>query len=67
MSFTASSTSQALTFVAQYLPGSVPEMLNLDGVVLDEGQSSVPEPSSWALLLAGLGAALAFARRRRAR
>ncbi len=66
MSFTASSTSQALTFVATYLPGSVPEMLNLDGVVL-KGVSAVPEPSSWALLLAGLGGALAIARRGRSR
>ena len=66
MSFTASSTSQALTFVATYLPGSVPEMLNLDGVVLKD-VSAVPEPSSWALLLAGLGGALAVARLRRSR
>ncbi len=61
MNFTASSATQALTFVAQYLPGSVPEMLNLDGVVLTK-VSTVPEPSNWALLLAGLGGALAFAR-----
>ena len=66
MSFTASSTSQALTFVATYLPGSVPEMLNLDGVVLKE-VSSVPEPENWALLLAGLGGAMAVARLRRSR
>ena len=68
LSFTASSTSQALTFVAQYLPGSVPEMLNLDGVVLTQKSvSSVPEPASWAMLLAGVGGALLVARRRRAR
>ncbi len=69
MSFTASSTSQALTFLAQYLPGSVPEMLNLDGVVLKDVTvtSTVPEPSSWAMLLAALGGALAVARLRRAR
>jgi hypothetical protein len=66
LGFTASSTSQALTFVATYLPGSVPEMLNLDGVVLKD-VSAVPEPSNWALLLAGLGGALAVARLRRAR
>ncbi len=68
MSFTASSTSQALTFLAQYLPGSVPEMLNLDGVVLkDVSVSAVPEPSSWAMLLAALGGVLAVARLRRSR
>ena len=66
MGFTATSTSQTLTFVATYLPGSVPEMLNLDGVVLQD-ITPVPEPSSWALLLAGLGGALAVARLRRSR
>ena len=66
MSFTASSTSQTLTFLAQYLPGSVPEMLNLDGVVLED-VSAVPEPSAWAMLLAALGGALAVARLRRSR
>ena len=69
MNFTASSTSQALTFVAQYLPGSVPEMLNLDGVVLKDVTvtSSVPEPASWAMLLAALVGALGFAGLRRSR
>ena len=66
MTFQATSASQALTFIAQYMPGSNPEMLNLDGVVLEK-VSSVPEPSSWALLLAGLGVATLVARRRRAR
>ncbi len=69
MTFTASSASQALTFVAQYLPGSVPEMLNLDGVVLQDVSAvpSVPEPAHWALLLAGLGGVLAASRMRRRR
>ncbi len=64
MSFTATSATQALTFVAQYLPGSVPQVLNLDGVVLEE-VSPVPEPARWALLLGGLGILLAYSRRRR--
>ena len=67
-SFTATSAVQALTFMAQYLPGSVPEMLDLDGVVLTRNQSTVPavpEPSTWALLLAGL-AATGWAGRRQA-
>ena len=69
MNFTAGSTSQALTFLAQYLPGSVPEMLNLDGVVLKDVTvtSSVPEPASWAMLLAALGGALTVVRLRRSR
>ena len=66
MGFTATSTSQSLTFLATYLPGSVPEMLNLDGVVLKD-VTAVPEPSSWAMLLAALGGALAVARLRRSR
>jgi hypothetical protein len=65
MSFTADSASQALTFVAQYLPGSIPEILNLDGVVLEAttAVTPVPEPSTYAMLLAGL-AALGFVMRR---
>jgi hypothetical protein len=62
--FTASTTTQALTFVAQYLPGSVPEILNLDGVVLEQ-TAAVPEPASWALLAGGLSGLLAWAHRRR--
>ncbi|MEO8836942.1 MAG: PEP-CTERM sorting domain-containing protein [Caldimonas sp.] len=70
MSFTATSASEALTFMAQYLPGSVPEMLNLDGVVLREASSppvsAVPEPETYALFGIGLFA-LRFATRRKGR
>ena len=69
MSFTATSATQALTFAAQYLPGSVPEILNLDGVILRQSTvavSPVPEPETYELLLAGLGA-VSFAQRRRMR
>lgn len=67
MSFKATSTSQVLTFLADYFPGSNPQMLDLDGVVLEK-VSAVPEPSSWALLLAGVaGVSLAMRRSRNAR
>jgi hypothetical protein len=64
--FVASATSQALTFVPEYLPGSESEVLDLDGVVLVD-IPPVPEPPDGALLLAGLGGAMAFARLRRTR
>ena len=67
MSFTATSTSQALTFLAEYLPGSYPEMLDLDGVVLTRSAAAVPEPSAGALLLAGGLGALGWAAARRCR
>ncbi len=70
MSFTASAASEALTFMAQYLPGSVPEMLNLDGVVLTQSSApppvaAVPEPETYALIVGGLLAMRLVVRRRR--
>jgi len=52
--FTAQAATQALTFVAEYLPGSYPEMLNIDGIALTRTAGPVPEPSSGALLMGGL-------------
>jgi hypothetical protein len=59
MTFTAAAASQALSFVAEYLPGSYPEMLNLDGIVLTKTADAptvptVPEPTTYALLIGGL-------------
>ena len=69
MSFTASAATQALSFVAQYLPGSVPEMLNLDGVILEQVAAppvaAVPEPETYALFGVGLLALRLAARRKR--
>lgn len=52
MSFTATSAVQALTFAAEFLPGSYPEILNVDGITLTA--APVPEVSMQHLLLAGL-------------
>jgi hypothetical protein len=72
MSFTASAGTETLTFMAQYLPGSVPEMLNLDGVVLRQVSdappvAAVPEPETYALFGIGLLLLRVAARRQRAK
>lgn len=54
LTFTATATVQALTFAAEFLPGSYPEILNLDGVTLTA--AAVPEVSAQHLLAAGLAA-----------
>ena len=64
MVFTAQATTQALTFVAEYLPGSYPEMLNIDGISLTKTAGPVPEPATGGLLLGGLLAIAADVRRR---
>ena len=65
MTFTATATVQALTLMAEFLPGSYPEILNLDGVVLSA--APVPEPSVQHLLAVGLaGLGWLGQRRRRA-
>ena len=64
--FTASSASQVLSFVA-YGNVPVPPFALLDGVVLSDPTvvGGVPEPSSWAMLIAGFGIIGVAARRRR--
>jgi hypothetical protein len=59
--FTATSASEALTFLAQGTPTGLPPIAALDGVSL----VAVPEPGSIALLAAGLGLLGFFYHRRR--
>lgn len=65
MTFTATATVQALTFAAEFLPGSYPEILNVDGI--DLRAAPVPEASVQQMLAAGLaGLGWLCLRRRRA-
>jgi hypothetical protein len=64
--FTAAATSEVLSFLAVGSPAnSLPPFALVDGVSL----TSVPEPSTWAMMLAGFGGLgfAAFRRRRRTR
>ena len=61
MLFTATSVSQTLSFLAVGTPNGQPPIAFLDGVSL----TAVPEPATWALLLAGFGAVGIQVRRRR--
>lgn len=61
LSFTASSASQALTFLSYGTPEGLPPVALLDGVSVT---ATVPEPTSWALVTAGL-LGLGWAMRRR--
>ncbi|TRW15091.1 PEPxxWA-CTERM sorting domain-containing protein [Glacieibacterium frigidum] len=59
--FTATSVSQVLIFLAVGTPGGAPPISMLDGVSL----TAVPEPATWALLIGGFAMVGVAARRRR--
>ncbi len=61
LTFTASSTSEVLSFLAIGTPGGVPPMSLLDGVSVSD--TAVPEPSSLALLGTGLAGMSGLLRR----
>jgi hypothetical protein len=58
--YTATGTSEVLSFLAQGTPNGLPPVALLDGVSL----TAVPEPASWAMMLVGF-AGLGFAGYRR--
>lgn len=64
-SFTATSASEVLSFVAQGTPAGEPPFSLLDGVSMFD-TTTVPEPASAALIIGGLLAAGAATRRKRA-
>jgi hypothetical protein len=63
MHFTATSTSQVLSFLADGTPSGAPPMSLLDGV--SPSKTALPEPSNWALLLTGFAAVGGAMRARR--
>ncbi|HWT29205.1 MAG TPA: PEP-CTERM sorting domain-containing protein, partial [Methylophilaceae bacterium] len=61
MVFTATSTSEMLSFLAAGTPSGEPPFSLLDGVSMYE----VPEPASWLLMLLAMATIMAMRRRRR--
>lgn len=64
MTFVANGTEQVLSFLAQGTAPGAPPFLLLDNVSLT---SAVPEPSTWGMLLGGLGLVGFLVRRRAAK
>lgn len=64
LTFTATSTSEVLSFLAAGTPDGEPPFSLLDGVSMTQVVTAVPEPSSTAMLLTGLMAIGVIVRRR---
>lgn len=62
MTFTATNSSELLSFMAKGSPTGAPPFMLLDGVSL---VSAVPEPATWGMLIGGLGLFGFMARRRK--
>jgi hypothetical protein len=60
MTFTATNTTELLSFLANGTPGNAPPVVVLDGVSM----SATPEPSYWAVMVLGLGLLFVAARKR---
>ncbi|KTT69376.1 PEPxxWA-CTERM sorting domain-containing protein [Sphingomonas endophytica] len=61
LQFTATSTSQKLSFLAQGTPNGLPPSLLLDNVQM----AAVPEPATWLTMILGFGVVGAAMRRRK--
>jgi len=61
MTFTATSVTQVLSFLAVGTPNGAPPISFLDGVSLT---AAVPEPATWAMMIAGFGVVGGSLRRR---
>lgn len=64
LSFTASSTSELLTFLAVGSPSGQPPWLLIDGINLSDTTSATPEPGSVLLVSTGVCLLVGFSRRR---
>lgn len=63
--FVASSVSSTLSFIHTAGPGGANDPM-IDGVTVELATQAIPEPETYALMLAGLGASGAVVRRRKA-
>ncbi len=64
LTFTPTSATETLSFLAIGTPGGEPPFSLLDGVSVDSAQSPVPEPASISLMLTGLAGLGGYARKR---